>query len=960
MERRLAQERRQAKLAGGVATAAALVLIVLMLTSPALRHGQRAVLDSTAGLPVGWHKDMDASGRTYYWNRRLGTSSWDRPREGQQMVASKLTARQPRHYLRPAAADPQEEPAELLKPLPITRSPRDALSATPSGAPGWDQMAIPLDKLGQARRQSGAQDKPRILQALAPDVGSADKDKEEYASAEEENDATAGGMDEADEPEEGWGDASGNADWPHELPGAAGDDTSWIVGMHREPFWSDSMTHACGLTDPCPTGRADRGHRMQTETNPYVDKRRTFNPYAQGDAYQDPEGLHDSSAGRKAYPWDPTRDPQFYGKEGVDCSDGVLRDECYQEPEDKDLQRQQAVWRKNFDEFARPSADEVGQHTAAGAAKTHMKDDGLNGALLHMPKITDSTPWANSMSKGLVTGMLHGSMISSSNVKAISKEAAADAARKFRDGHDVGGEPVVASLAKVEHKIRAAYKQGFAYFSGKNMKEIERRFLRASSRPQQRLLTRHQALRGFDSTVLRPEKSTTTALAGVEAPRAYGQAATHTGKRSDTSSIWESPAQVAAHGVFGSAQASDSAKQGAVKRRHAAATKKRAAAAKKLVSVDSQVQDEAIKVVRAAAKGAENLIDKVTGKAQPTPDQESNIQKGVLRKESTESNLMRMVKERDDRLIQESSGLSPTQLKAAVAAAERDSNKTNKGKKAQTQVGGKVGGELEPWEAKVEQQGTLRHETVEQNLKSALKAREKMLWQERTGWKSVKDMQQAEAFADNLEREIDQRRKEEASHPLMPKTAESLLDNEASRGAAGLGSGSSTGSHRGKAYAEEVVSKAREAREQRELNRLREGEPLVKALQSEVDNDEMELTSEAEQEQATLRQLHRDQVKLNHQLAVEESIAPATDKATRGHAVRRNSKEAGGGHRLDSSGTPGAIVTTSVTETRHAVPPLHGISRARAQDDLDEYFAKQQQQQQQIRRSIHHAAGEKT
>ena len=111
MERRLAQERRQAKLAGGVATAAALVLIVLMLTSPALRHGQRAVLDSTAGLPVGWHKDMDASGRTYYWNRRLGTSSWDRPREGQQMVASKLTARQPRHYLRPAAADPQPRAA---------------------------------------------------------------------------------------------------------------------------------------------------------------------------------------------------------------------------------------------------------------------------------------------------------------------------------------------------------------------------------------------------------------------------------------------------------------------------------------------------------------------------------------------------------------------------------------------------------------------------------------------------------------------------------------------------------------------------------------------------------------------------------------------------------------------------------------------------------------------------------
>ena len=78
------------------------------------------------------------------------------------------------------------------------------------------------------------------------------------------------------------GDVSGDSDWPTDLRGADGDDTSWIVGMHREPLWSDAQTYASGgLTVPAPKGRADHGHGFQRTTNPFSDKRRTFDPYAQ-------------------------------------------------------------------------------------------------------------------------------------------------------------------------------------------------------------------------------------------------------------------------------------------------------------------------------------------------------------------------------------------------------------------------------------------------------------------------------------------------------------------------------------------------------------------------------------------------------------------------------------------------------------------------------------------------------
>ena len=93
-------------------------------------------------------------------------------------------------------------------------------------------------------------------------------------------------------------DISHPPDWPTELPGADGDGPSWIVGMHREPLWSDSA-QGCSPFEYCDKGVADRGHRFQRTANPYQDKRRTFDPYAQA-----------TERGRTAYPWDPTKDPQ--------------------------------------------------------------------------------------------------------------------------------------------------------------------------------------------------------------------------------------------------------------------------------------------------------------------------------------------------------------------------------------------------------------------------------------------------------------------------------------------------------------------------------------------------------------------------------------------------------------------------------------------------------------------------
>ena len=61
-------ESRRVMLAAASAAAASLLLVVLVgLALP--REGLRAELDSTAGLPAGWHKDVDSNGR-WEWCRR--------------------------------------------------------------------------------------------------------------------------------------------------------------------------------------------------------------------------------------------------------------------------------------------------------------------------------------------------------------------------------------------------------------------------------------------------------------------------------------------------------------------------------------------------------------------------------------------------------------------------------------------------------------------------------------------------------------------------------------------------------------------------------------------------------------------------------------------------------------------------------------------------------------------------
>jgi len=909
------RQNRQVLIAASFAAGASLVLLAIL--NVALPGLQRSELDSTAGLPVGWHKDVDGNGKTYYWNRKLG-SSWDPPTSAPKLATSLVPKL---HFLQQAAASSKPT---AVQPLPLT--------VAPEGAVGWDQMAVPLDQLGHASSwiqsaRNSAQQPPRTLQALAPKEG------------------TEGDEDE----EKTYGELTPTAGWPHDLAGASGEDTSWVVGMHREPLWTDSMTHACGLTDPCPTGRADHGHGMQMDTNPYTDKRRTFDPYAYGDPYVDPatRGL---SKGRANYPWDPTQDAQFYGTAGADCSDGALKDECFEKPELDDLSRKQDVWRQKFDEFVAPTvgeeeekkggrADAKSEEEKAGEATAEKekqevaaKKDGMKGALLHMPEITDPTPWARSIKTGMLraenslkTGMIH----ASATIKATAEQASADAKEKKNQAHFVGGEPVLASLSSVVDNFKSAYTTGKGFFSKSNLSELERKFLRAHNSRQQQQMAGRQALRAFESGALHPKKSATTLLAAIQSPAHAVSAANSQGAAQSFSTntkdatIWESPDKVAAHGLYGSAGAVAAQKQ-------QIADTKRAAVAKVLASVSQgstqqgplpQVRAEAMQVAEEAEAGAENLMKKVTGRTQTAPWEEANMQKGVLKKESTESNLMALVKEHDDKLLKEASGLSASELQKAVDDAARDSKGS---KKALTSKA------LKPWQQKVAQQGTLRHETVEQNLKAALKAREKMLWKEKTGWKSTKDMKEAETFADNLEREIKNRHKEEATHPLIPTGAKSLLNDE---------TGSSSAAKTARRKSEEVRARAKEARERRELDRLREGEPLVKALQTEVDNDEQELTDEAEQQRLTLKQLHNDQTKLSAQLNKEERLTPRKPAAkSHPHTLQKDTTK---GKMKTAGGQQLARMRIGLNKAKHEMAPAHGFSGARAQDDLAEYFAEQ-------------------
>jgi hypothetical protein len=88
------------------------------------------------------------------------------------------------------------------------------------------------------------------------------------------------------------------------------------VCMHMQVF---ICTHAY----VCLWGLLIRRSVLQADTNPYVDKRRVFDPEAQLDAT-------DRNHGTKAYPWDPTLDPQIWRSANPHCGDGKLREACWQ------------------------------------------------------------------------------------------------------------------------------------------------------------------------------------------------------------------------------------------------------------------------------------------------------------------------------------------------------------------------------------------------------------------------------------------------------------------------------------------------------------------------------------------------------------------------------------------------------------------------------------------------------
>jgi hypothetical protein len=204
----------------------------------------------------------------------------------------------------------------------------------------------------------------------------------------------------------------GSADWPSELPGAYGDDTSWIVGEHREPLWSDSQTGSCGLTTPCPKGRADSGHGFQRTTNPFADKRRTFDPYAQ-----------ETAEGRSSYPWDPSRDPKAFGT--ADCSDGKITDDCIKALSAQEVAKKQGHWRETYDDWYKKAAaaEDAAQKTAEEGSKKVVAGVGsMLAKAEHALKTADWAPWVHRKSLRRREGGAEGKPLATTAAK-VAEEA---------------------------------------------------------------------------------------------------------------------------------------------------------------------------------------------------------------------------------------------------------------------------------------------------------------------------------------------------------------------------------------------------------------------------------------------------------------------------------------------------------------------------------------------------------
>lgn len=701
-----------------------------------------------------------------------------------------------------------------------------------------------------------------------------------------------------DDEEDLIGDASGDADWPADLPGAYGDDTSWIVGMHREPLWSDAQTYAAGgLTVPAEKGRADHGHALQRTTNPFYDKRRTFDPYAQA-----------SEEGRAAYPWDPFKDPQYYGD--ADCSeDGKLTDECLERPDQEALDAKRAAWREKYDEWYDKSKEEKAAEAGGAAAK---KASAAGAMLKHADEVL---PWARRRYSQFRDAAQRMKAAADRDIAAI---AAAGAHQKR--AHYQGGEPVANSLGRVLKRVQGEVGGAgeMLHNSLPSIGELERKFLRARRQHTAPLLRAASAGRMQQLLSLEVSK---------------------TGK--GDASIWESPLQVAKHGLFGLSGAAAPAK---AKKKLIVPTGKAAKGKGPLPAV----KVEALRVL----SHEHHHADGATHKAKQAPVkqwQQKDMQQGAMQRESTEANLAKALKDHDDQLLKKKTGLSWGKISSLEDAAKAVEMEISPAAPVPRKAAPKKTA-LKPWEETVLQQGALKHEGVEDNLKSALGQRTLQLLKSKAGWQSEKELLRAEKFAANLEQAIDLRRKEEKKDPLIPVDLDRAIHKAPGNGArpaAAPAASKVPSAELSKARAEAQRAKLEAHHDERMVQRIAEDRPIVKAYEDKVETDEKEYEAEVAQERATLADLHHDQLTLAKQVAQEEHPrAAARAKALRApeSAVENLQLQRPDDDSAVEAEAPAAAKaprgSRAAAPTRKAaVPPEHGLSSAAADSDIDAYFA---------------------
>ncbi|KAJ1484522.1 hypothetical protein T484DRAFT_2504674 [Baffinella frigidus] len=545
--------------------------------------------------------------------------------------------------------------------------------------------------------------------------------------------------------------------------------------MHREPLWSDAQTYASGgLTVAALKGRADHGHRFQRTTNPFSDKRRTFDPYAQA-----------TEEGRAEYPWDAFKDPQYYGD--ADCSDGKLTAQCQEKPDQAKLDEKKAEWKQKYDEWYNPAEEEKKAAKEEGGAKK-----AVGGAMLkHAAEVL---PWARRSYSQFRHSANRMKQAADRDIAAI-----ADAGAHQQGTHYAGGEPVAASLGRVLKRVQGEVGAEGEMLHLPALGDLAHRFLRAR----------------------RPDSEAWLGAAGgARLQELAGVGAGSTGKGGV--SIWETPKQVSHHGLFGLAGAAPKHK-------------------------------------------AKQALVVPTGKAAKGRGPLPAVQAEAMRvlSEQHHRGAARAVKDHDAHMLEKVAGLSWSKmasLEDAAEAVEKEINPSVATPKAAKTAPRRA---MQPWEEKVLQQGAMRHEGVEANLKHALGRRTVQLLKQKAGWQSEKELLRAEMFATNLEHAIKLRRTEEKKAPLMPADLNAAVDRA---------EGKKPRANRGRAHAES--SKVA-------------GEAL-KRLALPADDD---------------------------------AAADTPDVATPVASSKKAAAYTGKG----------------------GVPPVHGLSSAAADDEMDAYFATQAQ-----------------